>query len=291
MVHSAMAASIASPMVTRRLTAVEQPRAKWREGPAQPFEKARFAEGKTLDFASPRLGFSFPWLGFSFPRFALKENSAAPRNSMNNNVNSTCMSAPGSPPKPGSRQFQQGAVGIADVEAHPSPRPSIFADDFYAAFEEPPTPCVEILLGYRKRQVQTSNALMARDLAAPIDDVVFGRPRLKHQQDAARGDFKGDKARRVNKRLEPEELAVERRGAREVTRIERCFKQAVDPRRAWGARHAFLEPSEPAYSLVRPPWLERQAAADDRQHSGQDRPQHLIRNAGRVMAPDHNPRD
>jgi|SRR5271165_742932 len=28
--------------------------------PAQPFEKAQFAEGKSLDFASVRLGFSFP---------------------------------------------------------------------------------------------------------------------------------------------------------------------------------------------------------------------------------------
>src|SRR5271165_2431825 len=53
--------------------------AKWREGPAQPFEKARFAEGKSLDFPSLRLG-------FSFPRFAQKENSAVSRNSMNNNV-------------------------------------------------------------------------------------------------------------------------------------------------------------------------------------------------------------
>jgi len=33
---------------------------KWREGPAQPFEKAQFAEGKSLDFPSPSLGFSFP---------------------------------------------------------------------------------------------------------------------------------------------------------------------------------------------------------------------------------------
>jgi hypothetical protein len=33
---------------------------KWREGPAQPFEKARFAEGKSLDFPTLRLGFSFP---------------------------------------------------------------------------------------------------------------------------------------------------------------------------------------------------------------------------------------
>src|SRR5208282_1455542 len=107
---------------------------------------------------------------------------------MNNNVNSTSMSAPGSPPKPGRRQFQQGAVGIADVEAHPSPRPAIFADDFYSAFEEPLTPCVEILLGYRERQVQTSDAVMAGDLAARIDDVVLGRASLKHQQDAARGD-------------------------------------------------------------------------------------------------------
>jgi hypothetical protein len=69
MVHTALVASIASPMVTRTLAAAGQPRAriahspydlnpydvispeaaekdKWREGPAQPFEKARFAKGK-----------------------------------------------------------------------------------------------------------------------------------------------------------------------------------------------------------------------------------------------------
>jgi hypothetical protein len=112
MVHSAMVASIASPIVTRSLTAVDQPLApiahslydlnaydpispeaaekesvaEWREGPAQPFEKARFAEGKSLDFPSPaldfpslRLGFFFPWLGFSSPRFMRKENSAEDR--------------------------------------------------------------------------------------------------------------------------------------------------------------------------------------------------------------------
>jgi hypothetical protein len=78
MVRAAMVASIASPMLTRRLTAVEQLRAKWREGSAQPFEKARFAKGKSLDFPSTgldfpslRLGFSFHGFGFSFPRFAL----------------------------------------------------------------------------------------------------------------------------------------------------------------------------------------------------------------------------
>jgi len=78
MVHSAIAASVASPMATRTLTGVARPRApiahplyapnpydvispepvetdkmaKWREGPAQPFEKARSAEGKSLDFPS-----------------------------------------------------------------------------------------------------------------------------------------------------------------------------------------------------------------------------------------------
>jgi hypothetical protein len=100
-----MVASIASPIVRSALTAVE-PIAhrlydlnppKWPGGPAQPIEKARFAEGMSLDFSSPGLdfpspgldfpslrlgfsfpwlGFSFPWLGFSFPRFAQKENSA-----------------------------------------------------------------------------------------------------------------------------------------------------------------------------------------------------------------------
>ena len=67
---------------------------------------------------------------------------------------------------------------------------------------------------------------MAGDLAARIDDVAFSRPGLKHQQDAACGDFKGDEARRIDKRFKPEEFAIERRGAPEVTRIERCFKQA-----------------------------------------------------------------
>jgi hypothetical protein len=70
MVHSAMVASIAGPIATRRPTAVD-PRTAIRglvrqlqngalaEGPAQPFEKARFAERKEL-------GFCFPWLGFCF---------------------------------------------------------------------------------------------------------------------------------------------------------------------------------------------------------------------------------
>jgi hypothetical protein len=34
-------------------------RRQWREGLAQPFEKAQFAKGKSLDFASVRLGFCF----------------------------------------------------------------------------------------------------------------------------------------------------------------------------------------------------------------------------------------
>jgi len=42
--------------------------AKWREGPAQPFEKAQFTEGKSFDFASPSLDFPSPRLGFSFPK-------------------------------------------------------------------------------------------------------------------------------------------------------------------------------------------------------------------------------
>jgi hypothetical protein len=84
MVHSAMVASIASPLVTRRLTAVEQPRAaiahhlyglisaetaendKMASRPAQPFKKARFVEGKSLDFPSPGLDFPSLRLGFSF---------------------------------------------------------------------------------------------------------------------------------------------------------------------------------------------------------------------------------
>ena len=37
-------------------------------GLAQPFEKARFAGGKSLDFSSRGLDFPSPWLGFSFPK-------------------------------------------------------------------------------------------------------------------------------------------------------------------------------------------------------------------------------
>ncbi len=48
-----------------------------------------------LDFPSPGLDFPSLRLGFSFPRFARKENSAVPRNSMNNNVNSTYVNAVG----------------------------------------------------------------------------------------------------------------------------------------------------------------------------------------------------
>jgi hypothetical protein len=47
-------------------------------------------------------------------------------------------------------------------------------------------------------------------------------------------------------------------------------------------------PQDPAETL---PSSERKAAPDDREHSGQDWPQHLVRNAGRVMAADHYPRD
>src|SRR5208282_3510135 len=73
------------------------------QGSTQPIEKARFAEGKGLDFPSPKLGFSFPkaWIFLPpawifLPRFTQKENSAAPRNSMNNKVNSNCVNAVGS---------------------------------------------------------------------------------------------------------------------------------------------------------------------------------------------------
>ncbi|HME85811.1 MAG TPA: hypothetical protein VKG91_14995 [Roseiarcus sp.] len=67
-------------------------------GPAQPFEKARFVEGKSLDFPSSGLDFPSLRFGFCFPRFAQKENSEAPRNSMDNNVNSTCVDAVESSP-------------------------------------------------------------------------------------------------------------------------------------------------------------------------------------------------
>ena len=108
MVRVAMVASMASSIVTRRPTVGDPPglrsgaraliarlqydllsakkaeKQRIASRPAQPFEKAGFAEGKCLDFPSPdldfpspRLGFSFLLLGFSFPRSAQTENSAA----------------------------------------------------------------------------------------------------------------------------------------------------------------------------------------------------------------------
>jgi hypothetical protein len=106
MVHSALVASIASPTLRRTLTAVEQPRApiahplcglepydvvrqrrpmrtkiaKRPEESAQPFEKARFVEGKSLDFPSPGLdfpspGLDFPSLWLGFPSFGFGDSS------------------------------------------------------------------------------------------------------------------------------------------------------------------------------------------------------------------------
>jgi len=48
---------------------------------------------KRLDSRKERPCVLLPQLGFSFPRFAVKDTSAAPRNSMNNNVNWTCGNA------------------------------------------------------------------------------------------------------------------------------------------------------------------------------------------------------
>ncbi len=107
MVHAAMVASMASSIVTRRPTVSDPPgrRSGARaliasllydllssataesqsmiSGPAQPFEKAGFAEGKSFDFLSsgfdfpsPRPGFPFLLFGFSFPRSAQMENLA-----------------------------------------------------------------------------------------------------------------------------------------------------------------------------------------------------------------------
>ena len=130
MVH-AMAASIGSPIATRTLTAVD-PRTAIRGHvrqlhmlsmsliPMMLFrqrrpEKKKGARGrrnllKRLNSRKERAwillplawiflpkGLDFPSLrlGFSLPRFAQKENSAAPQNSMNNNVNSTSVNAVG----------------------------------------------------------------------------------------------------------------------------------------------------------------------------------------------------
>ena len=59
-----------------------------RNGRRNPLKRLNSRKEMSLDFPSLRLG-------FSFPRFAQRENSAAPRNSMSNHVNSTCVNAMG----------------------------------------------------------------------------------------------------------------------------------------------------------------------------------------------------
>ncbi len=91
MAHSAMVASIASPMVTRTLTAVGQrlrqlhipymilipmilfardgrKRKDGVSGRCNPLKRLDSRKGKSLDFASPGLDFPSPRLGFSFPK-------------------------------------------------------------------------------------------------------------------------------------------------------------------------------------------------------------------------------
>jgi hypothetical protein len=109
----------------------------------------------------------------------------------------------------------------------------------HIAFDKPLAPGLEIFRGDRKREVRPPAAAVARDFASCIDNVVFGRAGLKHQQHAARGDIKSHEARRLDQRPEPEQVAIKGCGVLEIARIERSFKQAVDWRRALSIRHRF----------------------------------------------------
>ena len=87
-----------------------------------------------------------------------------------------------SPPEAGRRQFNQRAVRIAHIEAHPATGPAILADDVHAALGEPLAPGVEIIGADREREVQTAPTVVPGNRAARIDDVLLGRAGLKHQQ-------------------------------------------------------------------------------------------------------------
>ena len=145
MVHAAMFGSMASSIVTRRPTvggmrglqsggraliaglsydlvsSATAEKQRIASGPAQPSEKAGFAEGKSLDFPSAGLDFPSPGVGFSFPRSAQMENSAAAGGLAS-------IPAPLSPTKWGTgtaRRAVQGARpnwggGLAEIEGLPS---------------------------------------------------------------------------------------------------------------------------------------------------------------------------
>ena len=88
--------------------------------------------------------------------------------------------------------------------------------------------------------MQAPAAIVSGNHAAGFDHVPLGRAGLKHQQNAALGDLEGDEARRIDKRLESEQIAIERRRAFEVARIERRFQDALNRRRAALLRHPCL---------------------------------------------------
>ncbi len=145
-----------------------------------------------------------------------------------------------SPPKAGGRQFNQRAIRIARVEAHPAARPAILANDVRAAFAEPLAPGVDIIGADRECEVEAPAAIVPGNCAAQIDDVLLGCAGLKHQQDATSRDLEGDQPRRIDKSFEPEQGAIKRRGAFEVSRVEGCFQHALDRRRAVLLRHRLL---------------------------------------------------
>jgi hypothetical protein len=145
-----------------------------------------------------------------------------------------------SPPEPRRSQFHQRAIGVAHVEAHPAAGPAILANDVHAPFREPLTPGVEILGLDREREVQAPATVVPGNLAARLDQVALGRAGLKHQQDALLRNLKSGKARRVDERLEAEQIAIKRRRALKVARIKLCLKEAIDRRRAVLLRHRLL---------------------------------------------------
>ena len=115
-----------------------------------------------------------------------------------------------SPPEPWRRQLNQRAVGIAEIKAHATARPAIFADDLDIARRQSRAPGVEIGGGDRQRQMQAPASVVAGNHAAVLDDVGLGRSSLKHEQDTSRRDREGDQPWRVDQRLEIQPIAIKR---------------------------------------------------------------------------------
>ncbi len=73
--------------------------------------------------------------------------------------------------------------------------------------------------------MQAPAAIVSGNHCRRLRPRLLGRAGLKHQQNAALGDLEGDQPRRIDESLESEQIAIKRRRAFEVARIERRFQE------------------------------------------------------------------